>query len=132
MSSWQKAPHPVWHNDPRFRCCQLAGQVLNPSHGAPDQTVNLHGALDGYVAALPDVAIFQDDNTIAGSNAVPSREFNAQFEAGRSYTLTVGVLGGGGGMSNGATFQIGLYYRDHASNRVTVASTTTTNSHHLF
>src|SRR5262245_3479172 len=95
MSSWQKAPQPIWYNDPRFPWSQLAGQFLNTSNGAPDHIDNLDGQQAAYLFALPDVAIFQDYNTIAGSNAVPSREFNAQFEAGRSYTLTVGVLGGG-------------------------------------
>ena len=35
-------------------------------------------------------------------------------------------------MSNGATFAISFYYRDAASNRVTIASTTITNSVTLF
>src|SRR5262249_46722985 len=65
-------------------------------------------------------------------NTEPTHEFNAKFEVGKSYALTVGVLGGGGGMSNGVTFQISLYYRDAASNMVTVSSTTITNSKALF
>ena len=35
-------------------------------------------------------------------------------------------------MTNGATFQISLYYRDLASNMVTVAATTITNTQTLF
>jgi len=81
---------------------------------------------------LPNVAIFQDYNTLFGTNTTPTHDFNAKFEAGKSYSLTVGVLGGSGGMSNGATFQISTYYRDAASNRVTVASTTITNTSTLF
>jgi hypothetical protein len=42
---------------------------------------------------------------------------------GKSYTLTVGVIGGGGNMTNGATIELSLYYRDALSNIVNVAAT---------
>src|SRR5262249_45486658 len=82
--------------------------------------------------ALPDVALFQDYNSIGGTNKESNHEFNAKFEVGKPYALTVGVLGGGGGMSNGATFEISLYYRDATSNIVTVAAMSITNSPDLF
>jgi thiamine pyrophosphokinase len=132
MDGWQKAPQPIWYNDPMFPWEQLMGQFLNTSNGAPNHIDNVDGRQAAFLFALPQVGIFQDYNTISGTNSTPAGQFNAQFEAGKSYALTVGVLGGGGGMSNGATFQISLYFRDAASNMVTVGATTVTNSKALF
>ena len=36
------------------------------------------------------------------------------------HALTAAVLGGLGGMSNGATFEISFFYRDASSNAVTI------------
>src|SRR4030095_9182750 len=85
-----------------------------------------------FLFALPDVAIYQDYTTVMGTNATASRPLNAQFEAGKSYALTVGVLGGGGSMTNDATLEIALYCRDASNNVVTVGATTITNSKSLF
>ena len=133
MDGWQKAPEPVWYmGGGGFPWDQLMGQFLNATNGSPNHIDNMDGQQAAFLLALPQVAIFQDYNTIFGSNTTPTHEFNAKFEVGHSYRLTVGVLGGGGGMSNGATFQISLYYRDAASQMVTVASTLVTNTEALF
>jgi hypothetical protein len=132
LDDWEKAAQPVWYNDPFFPWEQLMGQFLNTSNGSPDHITNMEGQQAAYLFALPGVAIFQDYNSIGGTNTTPTRAFNAQFEVGKAYALTVGVIGGGGGMSNGATFEISLYYRDAASNQVTVVATTVTNSPVLF
>ncbi|MEO8428993.1 MAG: hypothetical protein ABI651_18005, partial [Verrucomicrobiota bacterium] len=133
MDGWQKAPEAVWYTGgAQFPWDQLMGQFLNTTNGSPNHIDNLDGKQAAFLTALPDVAIFQDYNSINGTNTAPGHDFNARFEAGKSYSLTVGVLGGGGGMSNGATFQISMYYRDAASNMVTVASTTITNTKNLF
>ena len=135
MDAWQKAPKPFWYtNDDNgpFGWNNVMGQFLNSSNGSSDHIDNMEGKQAAYLFALPTVGIFQDYNSLSGTNTVPTHDFNTKFEAGKSYLLTVGVLGGGGGMSNGATFQISLYYRDAASNLVTVGSTTITNSADLF
>ncbi len=133
MDGWQKAPEPAWYQGGGgFPWDQLMGQFLNTTNGSPTHIDNLDGKQAAFLFALPDVALFQDYNSIGGTNTAPTHDFNAQFEAGKSYSLTVGVLGGGGGMSNGATFQLSLYYRDAASNQVAVASTTITNTKTLF
>jgi hypothetical protein len=135
MGSWVKAPQPLWYVDPSggmFPWEALVGQFLNTSNGSPDHIQNLDGSQAAYLFASPEVAIFQDYSTVSGSGAGASHPFNAQFEAGRSYALTVGVIGGGGGMSNGATLEISLYYRDSANDPVTVGATTVTNSPGLF
>jgi hypothetical protein len=49
------------------------------------------------------------------------QEVDAIFEPGRSYTLTVGAIGGGGGMPPGATLLASLYYMD-GTNMATVAA----------
>ena len=132
MDSWQKAPQPFWYTDTNFLWFQLMGQFLNTSNGSPDHFDNVEGRQAAYLFALPDVAIYQDYNTVGGTNPQPARDFNAQFEPGKSYALTVGVAGGGGGMVEGVPFEISLYYRDAASNIVTVASTFVTNTDALF
>ena len=134
MDAWQKSPQPFWYDDQGgfFPWAYVMGQFLNTSNGSPDHIDNVDGKQASYMYALPQVAIFQDYNTLSGTNTTPSHAFNAKFEVGKSYALTVGVLGGGGGMSNGATFAISLYYRDVASNMVTIGSTTITNSKALF
>lgn len=133
MDAWQKSPAPFWYptNSP-FPWDQLMGEFANTPAGETNHIENMHGRQAAFIFALPDVAIFQDFNTISGSNTVPTHLFNAQYEAGKSYALTVGVLGGGGGMSNGVTFEISLYYRDASNNILTVGATTITNSAELF
>jgi hypothetical protein len=63
---------------------------------------------------MPQLAIYQD--------------LGATFNAGKAYTLTVGLIGGGGGMAEGSTLQLSLYYRDASNNMITVAETTVTNT----
>ncbi len=133
MDGWQKAPEPAWYmGGGGFPWDQLVGQFLNTTNGSPTRIDNMDGDQAAYLFALPEVALFQDDNTISGTNSAPTHRFNARFETGKSYALTVGLLGGGGGMTNAATFQISLYYRDTASNMVTVAATIITNTQALF
>ena len=133
LSGWQKTPEPAWYQGGGgFPWDQLMGQFLNTTNGSSTHIENLEGKQAAFMFALPNVALFQDYTTLSGSDTVPSHDFNVKFDVGKSYSLTVGVLGGGGGMSNGATFQISMYYRDALSNRVTVASTSITNSNALF
>ena len=133
IGAWQKAPEPAWYQGGGgFPWDQLVGQFLNAPPGSSNHIDNVEGSQAAFIFALPDVAIFQDYNSLSGTNTEASREFNAVFEAGKSYALTAAILGSGGGMSNGATFEISLYYRDAASNRVTVAATTVTNGAELF
>lgn len=131
MDNWQKSPQPFWYPGP-FPWDQLVGQFVNPTNGAPDHIDNMDGRQAAFLFALPEVAIFQDYTTLSGTNTTPSHDFAAVYETGKSYNLTVGVLGGGGGMSNGVTLELSLYYRDAGSNLVTVATTTITNSADLF
>jgi hypothetical protein len=133
MDAWQKASEPAWYmGGGGFPWDQLVGQFLNTTNGSPTHIDNMEGRQGAFLFAQPDVAIFQDYNSISGTNAIPTHEFNARFEVGNAYALKVGLIGGGGGMSNGVPLQISLYYRDAGSNRVTVAATTITNSAEQF
>ena len=82
---------------------------------------NCDGTQAAFLFAFPDVAIFQDYDSIYGTNTTPSHAFNATFNVGSAYSLTVGVIGGVYGsppLFEGATLQLSLYYRDAASNMV--------------
>ena len=130
IDSWEKSPQPAWYEPSQNNgtpWVDLTGTFYNVTN-AGEFIDNCVGNQAAFVFALPDVALFQDYDSVSGSNAAPSHAFNALFNPGRSYTLTVGLIGGGGNMAPGATFQISLYYRDASNNLVTVAATTVTNS----
>jgi hypothetical protein len=133
IDSWQKSPKPFWFDEGTLGPWdQLSGVFLNTPPGDSRHIDNCEGSQAIFLFASPDVALFQDYNTVDGTNTTPSHAFNARFETGKTYTLTVGAIGGGGGMSNGATLQLSLYYRDAASNKVTVAAATITNTPAVF
>jgi hypothetical protein len=131
MDSWQKSPQPGWYNPAdygftpwEYRMGEFYNFPLSPS----TYIDNCDGVQAAFIFAFQDVGIFQDYNTIYGTNTVPSHAFNAKYNVGRAYDLTVGLIGGGGGMEQGITFQLSLYYRDAFSNIVTVGATIVTNT----
>lgn len=129
VNSWQKAPKPFWFQEtPEAQWDQTIGVFLNRPIQEAAHIDNVESNQAVFLFALPGAALFQDYTTVGGTNTTPSQEFGALYREGRSYKLTVGVLGGGGGMTNGATLELSLYYRDAASNIITVAATTVTNS----
>jgi len=136
MDYWQKSPQPVWYDPSSFggySWDSLTGTFYNLHTTPPDTFIdNCDGTQAVFLFAVPQNAIFQDYDSIYGTNTTPSHDFNATFKVNCAYTLTVGVIGGGGGMTNGATLQLSLYYRDASSDMVTVAATTVTNSAALF
>ena len=128
IASWVKSPKPFWYDESaNGPWAQLTGVFLNPPPDSTnnDHIINCDGAQAAFLFALPGVALSQD-------NLTSSNAFNVKLEPGKSYDLTVGVLGNGGGMANGVTLLIGLYYLDASSNAVIIASTTVTNSSSLF
>jgi hypothetical protein len=135
MDDWQKSPQPVWYDPSQNSDTPwdyLMGTFYNVSFtngSLPNPFIdNCDGSQAAFLFAVPEVALFQDYDSVYGTNTTPSHTFDATFKVGRSYDLTVGVIGGGGGMQPGATLELGLYYRDASSNRVTVAATSVTNS----
>ena len=129
IDSWQRSPKPEWFQEtPEQQWAFLTGVFKNTAPGSPDHIGNMEGDQALFFFAYPEVALFQDNNTIGGTNSAPTHEFNAFYEPGKRYELTVDLAGGGGNMKEGVAFQFGLYYRDANSNMVTVASRTITNS----
>jgi hypothetical protein len=120
IDSWQKTPKPVWYvEQDGFLWDQLTGVFRIPGPDNEEHIPNADGNQAMYLFALPQAGVFQDASVGQGSAAA----LDANFEPGTAYQLTVGVFGGGGGMTNGASMEISLYYLDAASNQVTVAAT---------
>jgi hypothetical protein len=137
MDYWQKSPQPGWY-EPTNNFDTPWEDLMGTFYNAPFPGTfidNCEGTQAAFLFASPDVALFQDYDSIYGTNTTPSHAFNAKFNVNRAYNLTVGVIGGVYGyppLYEGATLQLSLYYRDASSNMVTVAATTITNSALLF
>lgn len=119
VDSWQKAPEPAYY-----------GPAIGTPFGIPwDGTAGVFydtnpyqnhvGVQCGYILGFPQVTLFQD------YNSSPTHDFNASFQAGDSYNLTLGVFGKPT-LAPGSTLQLSLYYLDGANNHVTVGATTIT------
>jgi hypothetical protein len=133
IDSWQKTPQPAWWVDSGgYTWAELTGEFLNTPAGTSNHIANCDGNQALFLFADPQVGVFQDYDSTYGTNSVPTHAFDATFEAGKSYLLAVGVIGGGGGMTNGASLELGLYYRDDAGNQVVVAATNLVYSSALF
>jgi hypothetical protein len=129
LDSWQKTPRPDWYEEGGgFLWSQLVGAFRNPAPGSPDRTDNCDGNQAIWLFAVREVGLFQDYDTVDWDDLAPTHAFDARFNPGNAYRFTVGLFGGGGGMREGATLELSLYYRDASSNRVAVAVTMITNS----
>jgi HpiC1 cyclase len=133
FDSWQRTRQPTeWDENSSGPWTNLTGIFKNTAPGSADHIDNCTGDQSAWLFANPGVGIFQDYNSVGWNDTVPTHDFDAKFEAGKSYQLTVGLLVGGmssgGGIPPDATLDFILYYRDAASNRVSVAATTITNS----
>jgi len=124
IDSWQKTPRPDWYDETGgFLWTQLTGQFSNQP---PSYIDNCDGKQAAWMFVIPEVGIFQD------YDHPTNHAFNATYEIGKSYDLAVGIIGTGGNMQLGATFEFALYYWDAASNTVVVAATSVTNSPSVF
>lgn len=137
IDSWQKTPKPDWYNEGGgFYWTQLTGAFLNTATNSPTHIRNCDGNQAIWLFAVPEVGLFQDYDSIGSNETSPSHAFDANYEPGKAYQLTVGLFGGGlggnYGMKLGVTLELSLYYRDANSNRITVAATTVTNTAELF
>jgi|ERR1051325_8644196 hypothetical protein len=133
IDSWQKAPKPDWYAEGGgYTWDQLTGVFMNTSLTSADHIDNCDGNQAMWMFAVPEVGVFQDYNSIDWAHTMPTHDFNAAFELGKSYHLTIGVIGGGGGMVPGASLEVSLYYRDAVSNMVRIAAVNITNSPAVF
>jgi hypothetical protein len=125
VDSWQKAPEPAYY-----------GPAIGTPYGIPwvgtagvfldvNPYANHDGVQCGYILGFPEVTLFQD------YSSSPTHDFNATFDVGKSYNLTIGVFGKNT-LAPGSTLQLSLYYLDGANNHVNVGSTTVTYSSAAF
>jgi hypothetical protein len=128
VDSWQKPAKPAYFDETAYGLLwdQTVGLFQNTPAGASDHIDNMDGNQGAYLLAFPQVGLFQDYNTTDWNHTTPTHDFNATFQVGMSYKLTIGILGGGGGMPEGDSLLLGLYYRDNANAMVNVASTSIT------
>ena len=123
LDAWQKSPQPGWY-EPTNNFDTPWDDLMGTFYNVPFPGVfidNCDGSQAAFLFAYPEVAIFQD--------------CSSRFNVSSAYSLAVGVIGGVDGnppLYEGATLRLSLYYRDAASNMVTVAATTITNSTGLF
>jgi len=121
VDEWQKAPEPAYY-----------GPAIGTPYGIPwagtagvfldtNPYANHDGVQCGYILGFPDVTLYQDYTTSS------NHDFNATFDVGKSYNLTIGVFGKTT-LAPGSTLQLSLYYLDGAGDHVNVASTTVTYS----
>jgi len=130
IDSWQKSSKPDWYQENGgFTWVQLTGAFKNTATNSSDHIDNCDGNQAIWLFAVPEVGLFQDYDSADWRGV--SNQFNATFTPGKSYHLTVGVIGTGGGMLEGATLDLRLYYRV-GSNLVNVSVTTLTNTPSVF
>lgn len=110
VDSWQKIPKPAYFDEATFgfQWVQTAGIFLDTNPYA-----NHDGTQCAYLLSFPQVALFQDATS----------GFNATYNVGQSYTLTLGTFGKFSTLNN--SLQLSLYYRDAANNPVTIGTPTT-------
>ena len=137
LDAWEESPQPPWYDPADFGGSPwsfLVGTFYNlPNYtnatGSSDTYIyNCDGVQAAFLFGIPQVAIFQDYNSIGEDTNVATHAFNATYHVGKSYTMTVGLIGGGGGMPIGSTFELDLYYVDASANMNIIASTTVTNT----
>jgi hypothetical protein len=121
IDAWQKTARPPGYNEGGgFTWEQLTGIFKNTAAGRFDHIANCDGAQALFIFAIPDAGLIQ--SSFPAEAGVEGGDV-ARFQVGKGYTLTVGVIGGGGGMAPGASLELGLHFLDAASTQVTVAST---------
>lgn len=136
FDSWQRMPEPAWWDENvTGPWTNLTGIFQNTAPGSTDHIDNCDGNQAAWLFANPDAGLFQDYDSMDWNDPAPTHAFDAKFEVGRSYRLTVGLIVGtsaGLPMQEGVTLAVGLYYRDPFSNRIAVATTVVTNSSTIF
>ncbi len=134
IDSWQKPAQPNTFDTNVFGAWDnLSGLFANTPSTNGDFIDNADGGQLAFLFAYPQIAIFQDFNSTDWSNGAPTHAFNATFNPGKSYRLTVGLTTSSEEpLNQGSTIQLSVYYRDISNNMVTVAATTVTYDTNVF
>lgn len=110
LDGWEKRPKPEgFEENEQFVWDQLVGIFLNTPEGSDGHIPNTDG----------DQGLFLFNVPAAGF----SQSLDAAFEVGQAYALTAGLIGGGGGMFEGASVRMELFFIDENSAPATVAAT---------
>ena len=127
VGSWKKSPKPDDYDEGGgvFLWDQLVGVFKNTAPEKPDHIVNLDRTQALYLFANPRVGVFLDATGPGGS-------FPYTYQPGDSLTLTVAVLGGGGGMLEGTPLRLELYHLGGDGERFLVSGTTVLHSRQQF
>jgi hypothetical protein len=135
VDEWEETPQPSGY-DPTQNDNTPWSFLVGTFYNVPfpgEEIINVDGVQAAFLSAYPAVGLYQDYNSIGGTNTVPDHAFNATFNVGKAYTLTVGLTGSSDApLTPGSTIQLSLYYRDGASNMATVAATTVTYETNIF
>ncbi len=124
VDAWQQTPGPE---------NQQSGVFLNTPPGDPSHIDNCDGSQAAFLlVATNQDALLQDYDSTNYASSTPTHAFDAKYEVGKSYTLTVGLIGGGGNMVSGAAIELSLYYRDAQGNLTNVVATNITYTPDLF
>jgi len=113
---WQKSPEPPDYDPADGPWFQKAGIFKNTAPGRPDHIPNITGSQALYLFAVPGVGVSMD---ATGGDGL----FPADYRAGDVWTLTVGIIGGGGNMPEGARLRLELGALDSEGRRQVVAAT---------
>lgn len=134
IDSWQKNPKPPGYveSPPEDTWDQKTGVFKNSPPTSADHIDNCDGEQAIWLFAVPEAGLYQDYHSVDRNDPEPTHEFDTEFQPGSSYRLTAGVIGGGGGMLEGASLEISLYYHDPQTNVVTVGTTRVVHSTALF
>lgn len=133
FDSWQRTPQWAgWDENASGPWTNLTGIFKNDPPGSAVHIDNCDGDQASWLFANPEVGLFQDYDTVDWDDLSPSHAFDVKFETGKSYHLTVGLIGGGYNMLPETPLEASLYYRDATSNKVIVAATTITYSSAYF
>ena len=85
IASWQKQPQSPFFPTNMGPWENLMGQFSNTDATNYDHIDNMNGTQAAFIFPFPGAGLFQDFNSVDGTNTVPSHAFNSVFEAGRSY-----------------------------------------------
>jgi hypothetical protein len=124
VDSWQKAPKPDYFDAVEQGSGLLWDQTAAIFFG-PGAYANMTGIQAAYLFSFPQVSLFQDYDSVDHNDVSPSHDFDATFEIGKSYALTVGLYAKGfsGPMTEGSMLGLSFYYRA-GTQMVTVGSPT--------
>ena len=126
IDSWQDQPQSPFFDPAQFGGQPwetLMGRFANTDPGSFDHLDNLEGSQAAYIFTFPGAGFFQDFNSTDWSGAT-NLALTSTFEVGRAYHLTAALTSSiNEPLTNGASLQMSLYYRDGSNNIVNVAAT---------